>query len=129
MQFAARTQWRFDRFVAQYGYLNEDKRGRDLVTDERHGRLMVAFAVYALVRTSGRNFNVPLDVADRELGLFLLTSDHLDQPSLDAFSPLRAASFILIMDYCKRAVFLMPETALHHYTSSFLPLSLPRPSI
>ena len=84
--FAIHTVLRAHRFMAEYGTLNEHKRGRDIVPDVHYKRLHYALMIFIFVRN---------------IGVFVLGKDRALKPSLSLWSPVKVGLFQIALDYCE----------------------------
>lgn len=75
---------RCQRFMNYYGTLNEEERGRDMVPDSQHKRVILGLVVYSVVRG---------------VGTFLLGKDRATTPKLSLWSPVKMGGFMIALDY------------------------------
>lgn len=82
--FATRVLRRCQHFMQFYGTLNEDKRGRDLVPDNQHRRVILSLVVFIFVRG---------------IGMFLLARDRTVMPDVSLWSPVKIGLWLIALDY------------------------------
>lgn len=90
LSLAIATATRAHRFMAEYGTLNEHKRGRDLVPDVRYKHLHYALMIFVFVRN---------------LGVFFLAKDRALKPTFSVWSPVKIGLFQIALDYCTSSSF------------------------